>query len=146
MRVLRASIFLAVLTVALAVPLAVLAGRTGGRQAPATFAFGRTGGNIIPTRIAIGKDGRVTATGPAHVALTQASAPLRSGLAKLAQAEGFWTMATFLNCGRINPDVAGRFVTVSAGGKTRTVTVRGTCSPAFEELYAVLSASVGAGP
>lgn len=146
MRVVRASVLLAVLTVALAVPLAVLAGGSGKRQAPAAFSFGRTGGNIVPFRVTIGSGGRVTTSGPVHVALTQASTPLRNGLAKLARAEGFWTMATFLNCGRINPDVAGRFVTVSAAGRTRTVTVRGSCSPAFDELYAVLSASVGLGP
>jgi hypothetical protein len=44
----------------------------------------------------------------------------------------------------VNPDIASRFVTVTAGGKSRTVTVHGACRAAFEELYAVLAASVGA--
>jgi len=146
MRVIRASVFLAVLTVALAVPLVVLAGGPGKRAAPPTFAFGRTGGNIIPVTVTIAANGHVSTTGTQKLGLTQATVALRNGLGKLAKAEGFWTMATFLSCGKINPDIASRFVTVTAAGKTRTVTARGTCFPAFEELYAVLSASVGAGP
>jgi hypothetical protein len=133
--------------VALAVPLAVLAGGAARKQQPPTFAFGRTGGNIIPFKVAIGKDGLVTTSGPVKVTAAGAplSMPLRNGLARLARAEGFFTMATSLSCGGVHPDVAGRFVTVTAGGKTRTVTARGSCYPAFEELYAVLSAAVGAG-
>jgi len=146
MRVVRVSVLLAALTVALAVPLAVLAGGSGKRQAPATFAFGRTGGNIIPFKVTIGRDGRVTTSGSGHATLTQASTPLRNGLAKLARAEGFWTLPAFISCPGVNPDVAAHFVTVSADGKARTVTSHGSCKPAFEELYAVLSASVGAGP
>lgn len=146
MRVVRVSVLLAALTVALAVPLAVLAGGASARQAPPTFAFGRTGGNIVPFTVTIGKDGRVSTAGPQKATLAYATVALRNGLGKLARAEGFWTEATYLTCGKINPDVAGRFITVSAAGKTRTVTARGTCYPAFEELYAVLSASVGAGP
>ena len=78
-----------------------------------------------------------------HVSATTASTPLRNGLAKLARAEGFFTMSTSLLCAGVNPDVASRFVTVTAFGKTRTVTAHGACNPAFEELYAVLAASVG---
>jgi hypothetical protein len=147
-RFVRASVLLAAVTVALAVPLVVFASGPAGRQAPPpTLAFGRKGGNILPFTVRIGNDGRVTASGPVHVAptATPLSLPLRNGLAKLAQAEGFFTMAPLLSCGRVNPDVAGRFVTVTALGKTRTVTERGSCYPAFEELYAVLSAAVGAG-
>jgi hypothetical protein len=146
-RLVRASAVLAALTVALTVPLAVLAGGEANRQSPPTFAFGRTGGNIVPFRVSVGKDGRVTASGAVTVTATGTalSLPLRNGLAKLAQAERFFSMQTFISCAGVNPDVAGRFVTVSAGGKSRTVTARGTCKPAFEELYAVLSAAVGAG-
>jgi hypothetical protein len=146
MRVVRASVFLAVLTVALAVPLAVLAGGSAKRAAAPTFAFGRTGGNIVPFTVTIGGNGHVGSTGPVHVTATQASTPLRNGLAKLARAEGFFTLPTSIQCGRINPDVAGRFLTVTAFGKSRTVTERGACNAAFEELYAVLSASTGVGP
>jgi len=143
MRVVRVSVLLAALTVALAVPIAVLAGKT---SAPPTFAFGRTGGNIIPFTVTIAANGHVSTTGTQKLTLTFATPALRNGLGKLAKAEGFWTEATFLSCGKINPDVAGHFITVTAGGKSRTVTERGTCYPAFEELYAVLSASTGAGP
>jgi hypothetical protein len=143
-RLVRISAVLAAATAALAVPLAVLAGGSGKRQSPPTFAFGRAGGNIAPARISIGRDGRVTSSGSASATLTQAPVALRNGLGKLAVAEGFFTMPTSVQCPGVNPDVASRFVTVSAGGKTRTVTVHGTCRAQFEELYAVLSAAVGA--
>jgi hypothetical protein len=146
MRVVRVSVLLAALTVALAVPLAVLAGGSAKRQGSPSFAFGRTGGNIIPFTVTIGKDGHVSTTGTQKLTLTFATVPLRNGLAKLARAEGFFTMPAFQTCGKINPDVAGHFITVNAFGKTRMVTQRGTCNAAFEELYAVLSASTGAGP
>jgi len=144
MPVVRLSVLLAVVTIALAVPIAVLAGGSGKRQAQPAFAFGRTGGNIVPAKVSIGRDGRVTTTGAVQTTLTQASTSLRNGLAKLALAEGFFSMPKFTACAGVNPDVASTFVTVSAAGKTRTVTVHGSCRSAFEELYAVLSASVGA--
>ena len=142
MRFVRASALLAAVTVALAVPLVVLAGSSSRTAAP-TFSCGRAGGNIIPFKVTIGRDGHVTSTGPVQATQPTASMPLRNGLAKLAKAEGFFTMAPTLTCGPSNPDVAGRFVTVTAYGKTRTVTARGTCIAAFEELYAVLAASTG---
>jgi hypothetical protein len=146
MRVVRVSVLLAALTVALTVPLAVLAGGSSKRQAPPTFAFGRTGGNIIPFTVTIGKDGHVSTTGTQKLTLTFATVALRNGLGKLAKAEGFWTEATSLDCGKVLPDIASRFITITAAGKSRTVRERGACYPAFEELYAVLSASTGAGP
>src|SRR5439155_1720297 len=83
---------------------------------------GRTGGNIIPFTVTIGKDGRVATSGPVQPTAASASHPLRNGLAKLAQAEAFFSMPTFVSCAGVNPDVAGRFITVTARGKTRTVT------------------------
>jgi hypothetical protein len=142
-RVVRASVLLAALAAALAVPIAVFAGGSAKRQASPTFSFGRTGGNILPAKVTIGSNGAVTTTGSMHATVTTTSTPLRNGLAKLARAEGFFTMSTTIACPGAHPDVASRFVTVSAFGKTRTVTVHGTCSAPFEELYAVLSASVG---
>jgi hypothetical protein len=145
-RVVRISVLLAAFAAALAVPLAVFAGGSAKRQPPASFSFGRTGGNIVPAKVTIGSNGAVTTTGSAHTTATSASTPLRNGLAKLARAEGFFTMSTTVACPGTNPDIASRFVTVTAFGRTRTVTAHGTCSAPFEELYAVLSASVGAGP
>ena len=142
MRFVRASALLAAVTVALAVPLVVLAGSSSKAAAP-TFSFGRTGGNIIPFKVTIGRDGHVAATGPVQATQPTASLPLRNGLAKLAKAEGFFTMALNLTCGPTHPDVASRFVTVTAYGKTRTVLASGTCNAAFEELYAVLAAATG---
>jgi hypothetical protein len=145
-RFVRASALLGAVTVALAVPLVVFAGGAGKHQSPPTFAFGRSGGNIVPFTVRIGKDGRVTTSGPVHVTAIDAPLvlPLRNGLAKLAQAEGLFSMPMLISCAGVNPDVAGRFVNVTAGGKSRTVTAHGACKPAFEELYAVLSAAVGA--
>jgi hypothetical protein len=144
MPVVRISALLAAATVALAVPLVVLAGGSDTGQLAPRFVFGRTGGNIIPAKVSIGRDGRVTTTGAVKATLTQASLPLRNGLAKLAQAESFFSMPAVTACPGVNPDVASSFVTVAAGGKSRTVTVHGSCRAAFEELYAVLTASVGA--
>lgn len=146
MRFVRATVLLAAATVALAVPLVVFAGGSAKRQPPPSFVFGRAGGNIIPFRVTIGRDGRVSSTGPVQAPAVTTSTALRNGLAKLARAEGFFTMATTLSCGATNPDVASRFITVSAFGKTRTVFARGGCYPAFEELYAVLAASTGVTP
>jgi hypothetical protein len=138
----RASVLLAAVSVALAVPLVVFAGSGARRAAAPSFAFGRTGGNIIPSTVRIGRDGRVTATG-SQPATNTLSLPVRNALAQLAQAEGFFTMPSTVACSGTLPDIASQFVTVSAGGKTRTVTVHGNCRPAFTQLWAVLNAVVG---
>jgi hypothetical protein len=145
MAAVRASVLLAAITVALAVPLVVLGGGSR-KQVQPSFAFGRSGGNIIPLTVKVGRDGRVTATGssvtPTYPTLSLA---VRNALAQLAQAEGFFTMPTTVACSGVNPDVAAQFVTVSAGGKTRTVIVHGGCRPAFSQLWSVLNAAVGLG-
>lgn len=145
MRFVRSALVLGILTVALAVPLAVLAGGRSKSAAAPTFVFGRTGGNIAPFSVHIGADGRVTTKGAVAGTppATPLSSPLRSGLLKLAKTEGFFTMPTQLRCQGVLPDFASRFVTVSAGSQTRTVTVRGGCSAPFEELYAVIAAVAG---
>jgi hypothetical protein len=148
MRFVRSALVLGIVTVALAVPLAVLAGGGSRNAGPPTFVLGRTGGNIAPFSVRIGSDGRVTTKGPVNGAppTSPLSSPLRNGLVKLAKAEGFFTMPTSIRCQGVLPDFASRFVTVSAGGKTRTVTVRGGCNAPFEELYAVIAAVAGAQP
>ena len=146
MAAVRASLLLAAITVALAVPLVVLAGSGSKKQLQPSFAFGRSGGNIIPLTVKIARNGRVTVAGgsqtPTYATL---SLPVRNALAQLAQAEGFFTMPAAVACPGTNPDVAAQFVTVSAGGKTRTVTVHGGCKPAFSQLWSVLYAAVGLG-
>ncbi len=148
MRFVRTALALGIVTVALAVPLAVLAGAHSTREAAPSFVFGRTGGNIQPFSVRIGKDGRVTAKGAVTAAPPAAplSSPLRNGLVKLAKAEGFFTMPTSIRCQGALPDFAARFLTVAVGTQTRTVTVRGGCSTAFEELYAVVAAVAGTQP
>jgi len=111
----------------------VLAGSAASRQTAPSFAFGRTGGNIVPFTVRIGKDGRVTSSGPVQVTATgPLSLPLRNGLARLARAEGFFALPTSIPCSGINPDVAGRFVTVRAGG-----------SVDHDEVFAVGGTPVG---
>ena len=141
----RASVLLAAITVALAVPLVVLAGGGSKKQVPPSFAFGRNGGNIIPLTVKIARDGHVTTTSSQTPTYQTLSLPVRNALAQLAQAEGFWTMPTTVACPGTNPDIAAQFVTVSVGGKTRTVTVHGGCKPAFTQLWSVLNAAVGLG-
>src|SRR5581483_12453331 len=78
MRFVRSALVLGILTVALAVPLAVLAGGRSKSAAAPTFVFGRTGGNIAPFSVHIGADGRVTTKGA--VAGTPPATPLSSPL------------------------------------------------------------------
>lgn len=136
---------LAAVTAALAVPLVVLAGDAAKTQAAPSFAFGRTGGNIVPSKTVISSTGRVTSDNSVPTTKGPVSLAARNGLVKLARAEGFFTMAN-TSCTGTNPDIASQFVTVTAGGKSRTVTVHGACSASFNELYAVISAVAGAGP
>jgi hypothetical protein len=146
MAAVRASVLLAAITVALAVPLVVLAGGGARKQTPPSFAFGRNGGNILPFTVKIARDGTVTATSSSQTpAYPKLSLAVRNALAQLAQAEGFFTMSTSVACSGTNPDVAAQYVTVSAGGKTRTVSVHGGCKPAFSQLWSVLYAAVGLG-
>jgi hypothetical protein len=144
-RVLRTAALLAVITVALGVPLAVFAGG-GAKLAQPSFAFGRTGGNIIPFTVRIGADGRLSTTGSVHLADPAAVVSLsaRNGLVKLVGAEGFWKLPALVRCPGVLPDVAAELVTVTARGTTRTVTIHGACNRPFNELYAVLLAVVGA--
>lgn len=142
----RASVLLAAVTAALAVPLAVLAGGSAKKQSAPSFAFGRTGGNIIPSKVVISSTGRVTSDSSVPVNKAPVSLAARNGLVKLARAESFFTMTTVTACSGTLPDIASQFVTVTVAGKSRTVTVHGACSAAFNELYAVLSAVAGAGP
>lgn len=148
MRFVRSALALGIVTIALAVPLAVLAGSQATSDTPPSFSFGRSGGNIAPFTVKIGRDGRVTSKGPVTPAPTSTplSSPLRNGLAKLAKAEGFFAMPTAIRCQGTLPDFASRFVTVSAAGQTRTVSARGGCNAAFEELYAVIAAVAGTQP
>ena len=146
MAAVRASVLLAAITAALAVPLVVFAGSGAKKQTPPSFAFGRTGGNILPLTVKIARDGTVTVTGGSQTpAYPKLSLPVRNALAQLAQAEGFFTMSTSVACAGTNPDVAAQYVTVSAAGKARTVTVHGGCKPAFTQLWSVLYAAVGLG-
>jgi hypothetical protein len=82
----------------------------------------------------------------AHGAVQQAnpnltvSADVLRGLARLAQAEGFFAMPRLIPCPRGLPDIASLFVTVKRSSGTKTVTVHGSCKARFNEVYAVLSA------
>lgn len=111
---------------------------------PTQISFGRTGGSIRPFTVTVMNDGRIRVSGPGWSGRTgtTVSLPVRQGLLKLAQAEGFFSMPTMRQCPSVLPDIAARFVTISTVSTTRSVTVRGSCSRPFEELYAVLNAAV----
>ena len=85
----RASVVLAAVTAALAVPLVVLAGGSAKSQAAPSFAFGRTGGNIVPSKVVISSTGRVTSDNSVPASKAPVSLAARNGLVKLAKASGF---------------------------------------------------------
>jgi len=141
-----------VLALALALPLSVsAAGRAGAaatqsRHTGAAFAFGRVGGNIAPFTVTIARNGTVSSAGatPGSSLAPRVSLDGLDGLLRLARAEGFFSLPHVVVCRGSLPDFAGQFVTITTGGTTRKVTVRGGCRPGFTELYAVVSAVAGA--
>jgi hypothetical protein len=123
--------------------LLLAAGAAGGKTSPPTsFVFGRAGGNVVPSRTTISSSGRVTVDGRAGRSILPAAV---SGLATLAKAEGFWSLPRTIKCPGQLPDFASLYVGVHSGGRSKTVTVRGSCNSSFAELYAVLVAVAGPG-
>ena len=123
--------------VALASPTASVAATT-----QTSFAFGRTGGNIAPFTI-IARDGSVTTTGPARPLTQRLTSRALTRLATLTQTQHFFSLRRQIICPGTLPDYAFRFVTVRTVQASRTVIVRGDCSPAFDRLYKALSTAVG---
>ena len=110
---------------------------------PIMVTFGREGGNMLPLRVTIDATGAVAIASPGRT-----SPPIRlsldalDGLRTLAAAEGFATMPP-RQIGRGLPDVGGRFIGVRMGGTLKVVHVRYVRNRAFDQLYAVLNATVG---
>jgi hypothetical protein len=126
------------------------AGTTTHRLRPASsepaIVFGVKGGNILPWSIAIDGDGAITAEGwlkPGSPRLTNPRDTL-SALAKLADAERFWSMPTLTNCTGALPDIATQYITITSTSGTRTVSVHGGCVASFNQLAAALQNAVGA--
>ena len=116
---------------------------------PMLLSFGQTGGNIRPFTVTVTSDGRLHFSGPGWRGRGTKIVPLpvRQGLLRLAQAEGFFSMPTLTRCSGTLPDVASRFIKVSTGSEVRTVVVHGSCNRSFDETYAVFSAAIlGASP
>jgi hypothetical protein len=118
----------------LALGLAACGGGSGGSKDTLQIKFGRTGGMIMPYEITIAPDGTVSARGnppntlPKSITSAQdedLSGQVRDEIGKL----------TSLSCPKTFPDEAASFIT--AAGKT--VTVRGTCEPAFQTLFNALT-------
>jgi hypothetical protein len=96
--------------------------------------FGIKGGNIAPLKVAISGTGRIKKLEGAYsITKTHVSASLsnavKTGLAGVSSRQ----------CKGTLPDVGSRYIT--AAGKT--VTVRGSCEPAFEKVWRKLTAAVG---
>jgi hypothetical protein len=115
------------------------------RPAPVILAFGRTGGNAAPWAVSIANDGSLTTSGPValvHPKPGVAPAELRH-IAAFLTAERFSTLPREIRCPDTLPDIAARYVTVSTGSRSRTVTERGICNTRFEKIYATIAAAVG---
>lgn len=115
-----------------------------GAAPPVLILFGREGGNMRPLRVTIDAAGTVAAGYPAGGGRTpiHLSKDALDGLLRLAVAEGFPTMPARM-IGRGLPDIGGRYITIRTGGVLKTVHVRYLRDPAFDQLYAVLSAAAG---
>jgi hypothetical protein len=113
-------------------------------SAPTLLSFGRSGGNILPFKATVGSDGLLQISGPGWSGRTGkiVPAPIRNGLLALAQAERFYTMPVLTQCPGALPDTPARFLTISTGTETRTVTVHGSCNQPFEDIYAVFQAAI----
>ena len=133
----RVALLAAVLLVALP------AAGTARTAAPPLFAFGRIGGNIEPFRIAIRLNGTIAHSGPVrlarpHVRLSKAKL---AALLRYARTQRFWSLRRRTLCRVSLPDVASLYVTIHTGTRTRTVTVRGDCSPRFARIYRALASA-----
>ena len=108
-----------------------------------SFAFGRSGGNIAPFTVTIAENGSITTSGPAPKPLKPQLSP--EGLTRLASliaTQHFSSLSHSTQCPGELPDFAFRFVTVKTRLSSRTVRVRGECSPRFNRIYRGLSNAV----
>jgi len=108
--------------------------------------FGREGGNMLPLRVTIDAAGTVAVatSAPTNVGRppVHLSQDALNGLFRLSVAEGFPAMPVRI-IGHGLPDIGGRFIGMRIGGALKTVHVRFVRDRAFDELYAVLSATAG---
>ena len=103
------------------------------------FAFGRAGGSIQPFRVVVTTDGTVRATGAASVARAHLPRIQLGNLNRIAATSTFTSLPRTTACPATLPDVATSFIRVGP----RTVSVHGTCVPAFKQLWAALVRAVG---
>jgi hypothetical protein len=132
----RALVLFAAIALASPTAAAAATGRT-------SFAFGRTGGNIAPFTITIARDGALTSTGQARPLRHPLAGSTLARLATIAQTQHFFSLRRQISCRDTLPDFAFRFVTVRTVHASKTVLVRGDCSPAFDRLYTALSTAAG---
>jgi hypothetical protein len=114
-------------------------GGSGASQHTLKITLGRSGGTMVPYSVTIAPGGEVTIEGGVPGALApmpitssedaRLSGLVRNGLPKLNSEQ----------CAGTFPDASGQFIT--ALGKT--VTVRGTCEPAFTSLWDALTNALG---
>jgi hypothetical protein len=107
------------------------------RTKPTRIDFGLRGGNFAPFQITIERTGRVRATGsirPRHRRLSQAKT---KSLSRIVRRD--LPALKSRRCPGTNPDIASSFIRAAG----RTVTVHGSCEPAFSRLLSSLERAVG---
>ncbi len=114
----------------------------------ATISFGIEGGNMRPWSVTLNYNGSIVGNDYRKPTNTHLYDPKNSmnGLQKLADAEGFGAMPATRQCGKVLPDVAFRFVSISTAASEHKVSVRGLCNAQFNELWAVLASTAGLAP
>jgi hypothetical protein len=106
------------------------------------FSFGREGGNIIPFHARISATGRVFVNQEPRGRLSRKA---MTALHRLVDQVRFTTLPARTVCAGALPDFATLSVTATAHGRTRSVSVRGGCSPRFQRLYNALAHAAGLG-
>jgi len=112
----------------------------------AVIVFGIKGGNIRPWNASFFSDGSVIGNGiNVRTGQLMQPRPVLKGLLKLVNAEHFYSMRNRTLCPRVLPDIASRYITIYRSSATKTVTIHGSCSSNFNQLYAVIEEMAGIG-
>ncbi len=108
-------------------------GGSGGSKGGIKITFGTSGGTMVPSSITISPSGAITRTGGSQVGPQAISGSEAATLSDLVRKD--FPKLKSENCPGTFPDESAQFIT--ALGKT--ITVRGTCEPAFTNLWTSLS-------
>ena len=117
---------------------ALVCGLMPAAASAARYSFGRQGGNIAPYTVSIAASGAVYSTGPVKVGRTTLTPAQLGAIAKTVSSADFGTLAATTLCLGTLPDFAATWISVGR----RKVSVRGSCSPRFDRVWAALSGAV----